>query len=285
MMLPAGVKNEIARVMGAVQSIDKLSGIQAGGGCYRVGCENGVVCVKRTSVRAAECLSAISASGGGADMPVPKLLFVIEAEAGDCWLGMEYIPYELPGSRWRADAQVIRALYHLHSLPAASAQAADYKPRWPDSLTESALEMLARAGAGVPMHALSSLQERAALLFRPACLLHGDPNPTNWRMRADGGLVLVDWDRVCAAHPALDLAITMPGLGSEDGGLERRIAESYNQLAKRQAVLPEQIELAKIWSVIEYLGAEEADLDSAQRARYLVSLHKKILGFLSRYTG
>ncbi|MDQ0220379.1 hypothetical protein ELQ35_19985 [Peribacillus cavernae] len=67
---------------------------------------------------------------------------------------------------------------------------------------------------------LSFLQEQAKVLFRPLCCISGDPNPTNWGVRNNGDLVLFDFERIGYGNPAIDLAITMPGFGSQDGSLE-----------------------------------------------------------------
>ena len=56
-------------------------------------------------------------------------------------------------------------------------------------------------------------------------MISGDPNPTNWSVREDGTVVLFDWERVGYGTPALDLAITVPGLGTPDD--YRRVVEGY----------------------------------------------------------
>lgn len=43
-------------------------------------------------------------------------------------------------------------------------------------------------------------------------LVSGDPNPTNWGLRASGQLVLFDWSEVAWSHPAYDLAVLCGGL-------------------------------------------------------------------------
>lgn len=43
-------------------------------------------------------------------------------------------------------------------------------------------------------------------------LVSGDPNPTNWGLRASGQLVLFDWSEVALSHPAYDLAALCGGL-------------------------------------------------------------------------
>lgn len=43
-------------------------------------------------------------------------------------------------------------------------------------------------------------------------LVSGDPNPTNWGVRASGQLVLFDWSEVAWSHPAYDSAVLCGGL-------------------------------------------------------------------------
>lgn len=43
-------------------------------------------------------------------------------------------------------------------------------------------------------------------------LVSGDPNPTNWGLRASGQLVLFDWSEVAWSHPAYDLAVICGGI-------------------------------------------------------------------------
>src|SRR5579883_2966731 len=57
-----------------------------------------------------------------------------------------------------------------------------------------------------------SMQPRESIFYTKVAPT-GDPNPTNWGLRADGTIVLYDWERFGQATPAIDLAITVPGLG------------------------------------------------------------------------
>lgn len=102
-----------------------------------------------------------------------------------------------------------------------------------------------------------SWQQEAQSLFDPECPLSGDPNPANWGMRDDSSLVLFDWERYCLGTPALDLAITVPGLG--DLANLRRVAAAYlhgeeSQAPRTPERLAREIALAKVWSVVEFLA-------------------------------
>lgn len=94
----------------------------------------------------------------------------------------------------------------------------------------------------------------------PQCWISGDPNPTNWGLRADGTLVLYDWERFGRATPAIDLAITVPGLGNWADF--QMVATTYLQQEKNSssptpqevALLTGEVAAAKVWSVIEYVS-------------------------------
>jgi aminoglycoside phosphotransferase (APT) family kinase protein len=68
----------------------------------------------------------------------------------------------------------------------------------------------------------------------------------------------MDWERFCQGHPAIDLAITMPGIGSKDGAMERTMAEMYIRLwQKNTGSVPTELDalergnrVAKLWEFI-----------------------------------
>jgi aminoglycoside phosphotransferase (APT) family kinase protein len=109
---------------------------------------------------------------------------------------------------------------------------------------------------------LKESQYAGQSLFTHWCWLSGDTNPTNWRVYDEEEWVLTDWERFCTGHPAIDLGITMPGLGSMDMSLERNIAAQYvrrcsdlgDDLALSEIKLAHQIRLAKLWSAVEFLA-------------------------------
>lgn len=68
---------------------------------------------------------------------------------------------------------------------------------WPDDVREYLVHLL-----HLPWPALPNEMR----------LVSGDPNPTNWGLRASGQLVLFDWSEVAWSHPAYDLAILCGGL-------------------------------------------------------------------------
>ena len=60
-------------------------------------------------------------------------------------------------------------------------------------------------------------------------LVSGDPNPTNWGLRASGQLVLFDWSEVAWSHPAYDLAILCGGL--PEVALVHEVVQAYLKTA------------------------------------------------------
>ncbi len=98
-------------------------------------------------------------------------------------------------------------------------------------------------------------------LFRPLCSISGDPNPTNWGLRQDRTPVLFDWERFGAGTLALDLAVTVTGLGNH--AVHTTIARRYGRAWAEQETTPpwtadrlaHEIGVAKVWSMVEFLAA------------------------------
>ncbi len=103
---------------------------------------------------------------------------------------------------------------------------------------------------------LHDLRLSYQLLFTPQCWISGDPNPTNWGVRSDGTLVLYDWERFGKATPALDLAITVPGLG--DWASFQAVAAAYLEYnAFLSSPTTQEISLLT-QQIIEYLSLYHA---------------------------
>jgi aminoglycoside phosphotransferase (APT) family kinase protein len=81
-------------------------------------------------------------------------------------------------------------------------------------------------------------------------LISGDPNPMNWGILENGEPVMFDWDRFGLGTPALDLAITVPRLGSR--GDYEKVAATY--CGKPDDKLAREIALAKVWTIVDILG-------------------------------
>ncbi|HYF78591.1 MAG TPA: aminoglycoside phosphotransferase family protein [Symbiobacteriaceae bacterium] len=185
--------------------------------------------------------------------------------ADEGWVVMEYIPHPLPRSRWVGDAAVVGALARLHgsTLGEQCPLPDPYRPGWSADMTGAALSCLDSTGAAQARPLLLRLQEQCQPLFEPVCWISGDPNPTNWGVREDGSVVLFDWERFGLGAPALDLAITVPGLVSPNGGPERAVADRYceqwsalygDSLAPPANLVPD-MRRAKVWTAVELLDA------------------------------
>lgn len=64
---------------------------------------------------------------------------------------------------------------------------------------------------------LTMLQREAQVLFQPICCISADPNPTNWRIRDSGELVLIDWERFSFGHQPLTWRSSCPVLAARMG--------------------------------------------------------------------
>ena len=187
---------------------------------------------------------------------IPKLCWSLKAGVS-CWLMLEDIPQPVPLERRLADPEMIAALRRLHTVPLQSIpDLAQYvRLRWTNDLADTLTARLPREVGQL----LEDLQQRHQYLFQPTCLISGDPNPSNWAVRMDGKLVLFDWERFGAGTPALDLAITVPGLGDAAayGRVAARYLEDQNVKAPSAAAidaLTHDIAVAKVWTVVEYLS-------------------------------
>ncbi len=185
----------------------------------------------------------------GVDLP---WLHGAAEEDGWHWLLLEDIPNPLPRGRWLADGEVVGMLRRLHRVdPGGFLPDERYRPIWPPELSEQALSLLPAADGAALGPILELVRERVTPLLDPRVPISGDPNPANWGLRDDGTLVLFDWERFTLGTPALDLAITVPGLG--DPGAYRVAAACYAGDAAATA-LAREIAVAKVWSVVEFLA-------------------------------
>lgn len=254
-----GLTNALTLRYGIVPTAEPLNGGKSGASVYRLRVGDTTLIGK--AAQPAEChfyeqVAPILARHGVA---LPRLEHVVH-DPNSGWLVLEAIPHPLPRERWTGDDDVIRYLARLHSIDARHVPRTDgFVPVWDTALTEQALACFP-PDAATTLTSLYTLQERSQPLFQPACLVSGDPNPTNWGLRDDGTLVLFDWERFTLATPAVDLAICVGGLGTVEQF--RQVAVRY--LHARQALghpyaqtadaLTISMLLAKLWTVVEYLS-------------------------------
>lgn len=206
------------------------------------------------------------------------------------WWVMEDVPRPLPKHRWQADPAMVETLFRLHARSWQSAFPIPnpFRPQWTDETTLAAVSCFDKGGRSTLAHHLALWKQAAIPLLNPCCWISGDPNPTNWGIREDGAVVLFDWERFGLGTPAIDLAITMPGLGSRGGKLERSLASYYIGFWERTgstapytvASLAQSIRIAKVWSSVDFLGMFARGILPSTAERSIQFLQKFLPQFL-----
>jgi hypothetical protein len=261
---PKSIQQFLIETYGESLHINKLNGIKSEGGCFRVGFSNYSIIVKQM-MKPQEYLFYNKCSSFLKEFRkhIPSLYWSYQDE-NKYWIVIEDITYVLPKERWQqADEQVLRALFLFHtegwgkSLPIENF----YIPKWDHRLTESVLALYSDKIGNQLQTLLFKAQEDSQQLFKPYCWINADTNPTNWGVRKDCSVVLFDWEIISCGSPAIGLSIIMPGLGTPDNALELSIAKKYLEIWSyarfdfpfSERKLFQQIKLAKVWSVIEFL--------------------------------
>ena len=255
--LPESVAALVGDLVGCPFNILPLSGMSGSRVLRVVGPSGSIVVKGGVSSREATVYRSLAPVLADAGIRIPSLVAATD-RGGEAWLLLEDIPTALPPDRWLADPELLGALHRLHCLdPTVLDVLPDrFQPDWSESMTNAALHWLGddpEVG-----RRLTDLRGEAAPLFEPVTLISGDPNPLNWGLSGTGELVLMDWERIGLGHPAIDVAITMPGLP----GLEQfdRVVVTYRSTIPILAVSSPPIATyllvrAKLWTVIELLAA------------------------------
>ena len=286
---PQEIQNYVIDTYKFPTSIIKLDGIKQNGGCYRIQIDDSSIIIKEMTdpqeyLFYTKCLSIMESFNNN----IPILYGAYEQD-NNYWIIIEDVPGVFPKSRWNADSQQVDAMFRLHSeswgrsLPIIGG----YTPKWDDQLTEKVLGLLSDRISNQIWSLLSELQKASQQLFKPYCWINADTNPTNWGIRKDGSIVLFDWERISCGSPAIDLAITIPGLETSDNSTEKVIVERYLSLwtnspldfPLNKQLLFEQLKLAKIWSAIEFLGSDSAAVESKMLSKISNQLIEKIHEF------
>jgi hypothetical protein len=184
--------------------------------------------------------------------------------ADSAWLVLEHVPEPLPRERWLGDTSVMRSLAALHRSEAARDRVGDpFQPGWTSSLTQAAVQRLDRDDRDRTAGVVDRLRHEADRWLTGDVLVSGDPSPPNWGQRDDGTLVLFDWERAGVATPAVDVAITVPGMPTRDQ-LEI-VAAEYLQVQHRAHVhwshedFTRGLAVVKTWSYLELLAEQRDD--------------------------
>jgi len=121
---------------------------------------------------------------------------------------------------------------------------------------------------------------RAALETHPVALVpsHIDPNPANFLLRADGSLLLIDWEYSAMCDPAWDLAaISMEG--RMDTEARTAFAEGYGAMPSESRLWLMRAALhlvAGSWTYAEIAGGNAAPGSDEMLERFLGSLERML---------
>jgi hypothetical protein len=257
---PPDLRDYLADTLGGPVRVEHLSGAGGPGAC-RVSAPRGTLIVKNDpDGREVRFYQRVAPNLRQRGLAIPELLW-----SDQHWLAMEAIPHPLPRSRWAGDPDVLATLARLHSSPPTFELDGLplFRPQWTVAMTDAALGYVPAGERGLVQSKLHAIRERAGELFQQRRLISGDPNPTNWGLRSDGAVVLFDWERFGLGAPAIDVAISMPGLPSPNGGQEERVASRYLEFWAATGGEPPatvrqfaaEIRRAKLWTIVEFLEA------------------------------
>ncbi len=259
---PESIKEYLREIFGQATEIQRLSGIKAQGGAFRLKFKDKSLIVKKMEkpqeyLFYTKCKPLLNEFY----IHIPDLYWS-HYDGKSYWIIIEDIVNQLPKERWQGDEKIIEALFKLHSeswekpLPLEDY----YLPRWDYELTEFVLNLYKDNISMQLKPLLIEAQGQFQKILKPYCWINGDTNPTNWGIREDGTVVLFDWERISMSNPIIDLSITMPGLGTSDNSLEKIIAKNYLKYWEEgpcfsisQEELVKQIRLTKIWTAVEFL--------------------------------
>lgn len=181
-----------------------------------------------------------------AGVAIPKLL---SADPDLRRLRLEYIPREVNQDDVSGD-EILATLNYLHRYT-ASPQWLYHSHAWSEYALEHSLRLLALPDKNARQ--LRRFRQCSDVLFGYQSLISGDSNAGNWGKRANGDVVLFDWERFGRGSPAIDLAPLIKGMGTKQAFID--LAERYCQLSGQQnfKALAREIAIAKAWIVTEVI--------------------------------
>lgn len=290
MVIPISLQEFLISHHVDIDHIEELSGVDEGSAVssFRVKSVARTYILKNCQRREFGTYTRLSPFFQSHQIGIPSLYFACKENRG-YWVVIENIPLPFPKERWKADPEQLKKLYLLHanSIKNNLHITDPYCLRWDESVLNKVREILSQQS----FNDLGKLSSEICGLLRPLCCIFGDPNPTNWGIRRDGELVIYDFERIGYGHPAIDLAITMPGLGTEDGSLEHEMAERYLfyweqdgfQAPFHLEKLASQIHLAKIWSAVDFVIGHSKTMKSQNLQVLINQLEGKIEMFFEVY--
>ena len=245
-------------------SVDRLSGMSVAS-VYRVRFAGGSL-VAKVSRRPGEAAFygtiAPRLAEGGVNTPTVEW----QAELlGDHWIVMEDVsgrPAFASAEAWQPHPGVMAMLARLHRFTRDAE--IDYPWQTSTDWTTQISEAAASSYSESERPRVFELLER----FRAEspegetyCWISGDTSPPNWGERANGDLVLFDWELFRQGMPAGDLAPAVPGLpGSREfSAAARAYASAWRDLGEELpwtvARLERDIAVAKVRTLVVLLAA------------------------------
>ncbi len=275
------------RDYGEVTSVKKLAGIKDIGGCYRLDFTGTSLIVKEmTESQEYQFYTKAAKQLKETLLHIPKLLWDAKG-ATAYYIVIEDIPEPLPVERRQADSAVLAVLnkFHMEMWHRAPLIEGGYQPHWGTAMNDQLLKWYTDKEALQLEPILTEAQKQGQQLFIAHCWINADTNPTNWGLRRDGTVVLFDWERISCGSPAIDIAITMPGLGTPDNSLEALITKRYlEKWTAAQIEFPfsedellQQVKLAKIWSAVEFMNDPPEGVPREALQAILMKLAEKLL--------
>ncbi|NVN83987.1 MULTISPECIES: phosphotransferase [unclassified Vibrio] len=237
---------------------------------------NGEPCIRKQGAGEIEISFYQNAAQHLSGVNSPKLLAV----KGDD-LFIEHIPHSLTLNELQASPEAYQQLSRIHQ--------SQYFPNfavkehcWKRSDTEAALASLKLPQ--VTQDSLLRIQKLSGVLFDHKTLVSGDANEGNWGRRANGQLVLFDWERFGYGSPAIDLAPLVSRMGTLSD--YEFIVDHYlhhNNLISREDLI-RQLIIAKSWIVIEVTNILVAR-NNPQASKYIQWYREQIPTWLSLVEG
>ncbi|HEV2529890.1 MAG TPA: phosphotransferase [Thermomicrobiales bacterium] len=282
--IPAAIRERVTELIGPVQRVEPLGGM-SGAGVVRVVGRSGTRVVKRTgSDREAFVYRDLAPVLAEAGVRIPGCDGAVTIDGAGAWLVLEDVPEALPRERWGVDPAVFATLARLHALPVSVLEpiGGGFRPVWDDALDRA-------AGRWLPPDVMAMLgvaRETFQALGDTRWVISGDPNPLNWGIASDGTVVLLDWERIGTGHPAIDVAIALPGLPGQRerlGAIERYTVARRDGGPAAETIHDQQIVAAKVWTALgifaEAQPGEDPD-DETSPAGRLAGVARTLTGSL-----
>jgi Phosphotransferase enzyme family len=276
---PATLEHYIAETHGMPRAIEPLQGL-SGSHVYRIVFANCQRIVKYSaSTQEAVFYRDIAPQLVAVGIALPYVEWQLIAQDGS-WMLLEYIPHPLPAARAGGDAEVLAILHRLHHANLIVPMPSYYQPHWADIFTTTTHALLQRTTQRNYLALLQEAQAASHAVLQPNCWISGDPNPTNWGLRADQQLVLFDWERFGRGTPALDIAISIGGLPTiaqfHAAAQQYLLQDSAVHVTDPTALIRELV-LAKAYTIVEFIH------ESTRRDAQIASVAERVLAYLPEW--